>query len=64
MTSHELTLKLFEPYTIPESCPYLSEEQRELSQLTFEKRAEWMAEWLMLAQGADEEDDSLYSGMI
>jgi hypothetical protein len=64
MTPRELTLKLFEPYTIPEDCPYLSEEQRELSQLTFEKRAEWMAEWLMLAQGVDEEDDSLYSGMM
>jgi len=35
---------LSEPYEIPERCPYLSEEQRELSLLPFEKRSEWMAE--------------------
>jgi hypothetical protein len=63
MTSRELTLWLTEPYTIPEDCPYLSEEQRELSTLPFEKRAEWHAEWLMLAQGVEEEEDSIYSGI-
>jgi ribosome modulation factor len=39
-----------EPYTIPDDCPYLSEDQREISKLTFEQRAQWMAEWLALAQ--------------
>jgi hypothetical protein len=46
-----LTLRLTEPYVIPEDCPYLSEDQRELSKLTFEERAVWMAEWLSMAQG-------------
>jgi hypothetical protein len=49
--ARQLTLRLTEPYTIPEDCPYLSEEQRELSTLSFEKRAEWMGEWLAMAQG-------------
>jgi len=42
--------RLLEPYTIPADTLYLSEDQRELSELSFEKRAEWMAEWLVLAQ--------------
>jgi ribosome modulation factor len=48
--ARRLTLRLTEPYIIPEDCPYLSEDQRELSKLTFEQRAQWMAEWLALAQ--------------
>jgi hypothetical protein len=43
--------RLLEPYTIPEDTPYLSDDQRELSELPLEKRAEWMAEWLYMAQG-------------
>ena len=46
----QLTEKLLKPYIIPEDCPYLSEEQRELSMLTVEKRLEWMAEWLYMAK--------------
>ncbi len=53
----EVTLKLLEPYNIPEDSPYLSEEQRELSKLPYQKRMEWMAEWLMLAAQTDEEED-------
>ena len=53
----EVTLKILEPYTIPEECPYLSEEQRELSKLPYQKRMEWMAEWLMLAAQTDEEEE-------
>lgn len=49
----KLTLKLLEPYTIPDDCPYLSEDQRELSKLPYEKRMEWMAEWLYLADEMD-----------
>ena len=44
------SFRLLEPYIIPADTIYLSEDQRELSELSFEKRAEWMAEWLMLAQ--------------
>jgi hypothetical protein len=51
--------RLLEPYTIPEDTPYLSDDQRELSELTFEKRAEWMAEWLLLAQDTVD-DESEY----
>ncbi len=51
----ELTLKLLEPYKIPEDCPYLSEDQRELSTLPVEKRLEWMAEWLYMANSIDED---------
>lgn len=50
-----LNQRLSEPYEIPEHCPYLSEEQRELSRLPFEQRAEWMGEWLSMAQGVEEE---------
>ena len=52
-----ISLKLLEPYKIPEDCPYLSEDQRELSELPFEKRAEWMAEWLLMAQATNEAED-------
>jgi hypothetical protein len=46
-----------EPYTIPSECPYLSEDQRELSNLDLEKRAQWMTEWLLLATQTDEDDE-------
>ncbi len=49
----EISEKLLLPYTIPEDCPYLSENQRELSTLTVEKRIEWMAEWLYLSEGIE-----------
>jgi len=54
--SKELTLKLLEPYKIPDDCPYLSEDQRELSKLTWDKRLEWMAEWLYMANEIEDED--------
>jgi hypothetical protein len=41
--------RLLRPYRIPETCPYLSEDQRELSLLDIKQRSAWMAEWLMLA---------------
>ncbi len=49
----EITLKMLEPYTIPEECPYLSEEQKELSKLPYHKRMEWIAEWHLLASQID-----------
>jgi len=51
------SLHLLEPYTIPSECPYLSEDQRELSKLDLEKRAEWMAEWLLLASQTDDANE-------
>ena len=48
------SLHMLEPYTIPADCPYLSEDQQELSRLDLEKRAEWMAEWLVLASRTDD----------
>jgi len=45
----DVSLRLLKPYTIPAECPYLSEDQRELSKLDLKGRSEWMAEWLMLA---------------
>ncbi len=44
--------RLLQPYTIPEECPYLSEDQRELSKLDIQGRSEWMAEWLLLSDVA------------
>ena len=44
--------RLLQPYTIPEECPYLSEDQRELSKLDLKGRSAWMAEWLLLADTA------------
>jgi hypothetical protein len=52
-----LSFRLTQPYTIPENCPYLSEDQRELSELSLEGRAEWMAEWLRMAQDTRDEED-------
>jgi len=44
--------RLLQPYIIPEECPYLSEDQRELSKLDLKGRSAWMAEWLLLADTA------------
>jgi len=41
--------RLLHPYDIPPDCPYLSENQRELSRLDLNGRSAWMAEWLRLA---------------
>jgi hypothetical protein len=51
------SFRLLEPYTIPVDTLYLSDDQRELSELSFEKRAEWMAEWLLLASQTNDEDE-------
>jgi hypothetical protein len=51
------SVRLLEPYTIPADTVYLSDDQRELSELPFEKRAEWMAEWLLLASRTDESEE-------
>ena len=48
----EIGKRLLRPYGIPAECPYLSEDQRELSTLDFKGRSEWMGEWLMLAASA------------
>ncbi len=45
--------RLLRPYRIPPECPYLSEDQRELSTLDLKGRSAWMAEWLALADMAD-----------
>ena len=50
------SVRLLEPYTIPADTVYLSDDQRELSELSFEKRAEWMAEWLLLASRVDDSE--------
>lgn len=52
MTDQEIVAaseRLLRPYQIREDCPYLSEDQRELSRLDLEGRSAWMGEWLMLA---------------
>ncbi len=56
----ELTLRLLRPYKIPEHCPYLSEDQRRLSEMTLEERSVWMADWLIKAQNTAWEPN-LYS---
>ena len=45
---------LLEPYSTDPETPYLSEEQRELSELSFDERIDWMAEWLAMAQDTEE----------
>jgi hypothetical protein len=53
MTGREIAAanaRLLHPYDIPPDCPYLSEDQRELSTLDSKGRSEWMAEWLLLAE--------------
>ena len=55
MRNREITdigKRLLRPYGIPAECPYLSEDQRELSTLDLKGRSEWMGEWLMLAASA------------
>ena len=52
MTDREIMAaseRLLRPYRLPETCPYLSEDQRELSLLDLRQRSAWMAEWLLLA---------------
>jgi hypothetical protein len=49
-----LSKRLLEPYDIPDDCPYLSEDQRELASLTLEGRSAWMAEWLLMAEDVQE----------
>lgn len=46
--------RLLRPYVIPDDCPCLSEDQRELSTLTIEGRSAWMAEWLALAESVQQ----------
>jgi hypothetical protein len=56
MTDREIAAigrRLLRPYRIPAECPYLSEDQRELSALDLKERSEWMGEWLMLAVAAE-----------
>ncbi|MBI2441903.1 MAG: hypothetical protein HYV35_11100 [Lentisphaerae bacterium] len=56
MTDREIAAmgrRLLRPYRIPPECPYLSEDQRELSALDLKGRSAWMAEWLLLADAAD-----------
>jgi hypothetical protein len=57
---HEISEHLLEPYTIPPSTPYLSEDQRELSELTVEGRFAWMAEWLALARTMEKYQEPLF----
>ena len=52
MTREEIVAvsrRLLRPYRIPADCPYLSEDQRELSLLDLKGRSAWMAEWLAMA---------------
>jgi hypothetical protein len=55
----DLSKRLLQPYVIPASCPYLSEDQRELSTLSLEGRSTWMAEWLLLARHSREKPPRL-----
>jgi predicted nucleotidyltransferase len=52
-----LNERLSQPYELPADCPYLSEDQLELCRMTFAQRAEWMGEWLFMAQGTADDDD-------
>jgi hypothetical protein len=52
------TRRLLQPYAISPDCPYLSEDQRELSTLDFKGRSAWMAEWLLLAVTAHPDDST------
>lgn len=56
MNDHDLariSKRLLQPYDISAECPYLSEDQRELSTLDFKGRSAWMGEWLLLAASAE-----------
>ena len=48
----EISQRMLRPYRIAEECPYLSEDQKELSTLDINGRSAWMAEWLLLAASA------------
>jgi hypothetical protein len=48
----QISRRMLKPYRISRKCPYLSEDQRELSQLDIQGRSAWMAEWLLLAAAA------------
>jgi hypothetical protein len=52
-----LSERLTQPYELPPDCPYLSEDQLELCKMTFSQRAEWMGEWLWMAQDTVDDDD-------
>ena len=43
----DISRRLLQPYAIPADCPYLSEDQRELSKLDIEGRSAWMAHELI-----------------
>ena len=47
-----ISRRMLKPYHIPEECPYLSDDQRELSTLDLKGRSAWMAEWLLLADAS------------
>lgn len=60
MTDSEImavSRRLLAPYVIPAECPYLSEDQQELSRQNLEGRSAWMAEWLLLADSAPHVSD-------
>jgi len=60
MTDSEImavSRRLLAPYIIPAECPYLSEDQQELSRQNLEGRSAWMAEWLLLADSAPQVSD-------
>ena len=64
MTNNEIVsigYRLLKPYTIASECPYLSEDQRELSKLDLKGRSAWMAEWLQLSNTAQKTARSLQS---
>lgn len=55
---HGINQLLSEPYELSPNSPYLSEGQLELCRLTFAERAEWMGQWLKMAQDTGERDES------
>ncbi len=64
MTDNEIMsigYRLLRPYTIAKDCPYLSEDQRELSKLDLKGRSAWMAEWLQLADAVPKPASTLQS---
>ena len=48
----KISRRMLKPYHIPAECPYLSDDQRELSTLDLKGRSAWMAEWLLLADAS------------
>jgi hypothetical protein len=49
-----LSRRMLRPYVIPPECPYLSEDQRELSTLPVRERIRWQGTWLALADRVEE----------